>query len=48
MCTLPQGQFANHMNLAGAFVWSVDTDDFHGDNSAEVYPLMKAINRALG
>jgi len=40
-------QFGNSMNLAGAFVWSVDTDDFHGDNSPETFPLIKSINRAL-
>ena len=42
-----KAQFANHMGLAGAFVWSVDTDDFHADNSPELFPLMRAINRAL-
>ena len=40
-------EFVNHLGIAGAFVWSIDTDDFNGDNSVESSPLMKTINRAL-
>jgi len=42
-----KAEFANHLGIAGAFVWSIDTDDFNGDNSDEKFPLMKTINRAL-
>ena len=42
-----KAEFANHLGLAGAFVWSIDTDDFNGENSDEPFPLMKTINRAL-
>jgi hypothetical protein len=35
--------------LAGVGVWSLDTDDFHGDCTFDRkgYPLMRAINKAL-
>ena len=42
-----KAEFANHLGIAGAFVWSIDTDDFNGDNSDEKFPLMRTINRAL-
>ena len=42
-----KAEFVNHLGIAGAFVWSIDTDDFNGDNSDESFPLMKTINRAL-
>lgn len=29
-------------------VWSIETDDFHGTCGGEVFPLLKAVNRALG
>ena len=41
------------INLAGIMIWSVDTDDFHGDciskngNVSTNYPLMKAITRTI-
>ncbi|CAH1791211.1 unnamed protein product [Owenia fusiformis] len=37
--------------FAGVMVWSVDLDDFDGTkcrSSTESYPLLRAINRALG
>lgn len=34
-------------NLAGAMVWSIETDDFRG-KCGEKYPLLNAINRKLG
>lgn len=45
--------FAIRKNIAGAMVWSLDTDDFHGDCSDESttgqrnFPLMRAINKAI-
>lgn len=39
--------------LAGAMVWSMDTDDFQGDCSDETsehfvnFPLMRGINKAI-
>lgn len=47
-------KFAMENDLAGAMVWSLDTDDFHGD-CADVstdedqinFPLMHAINQAI-
>ena len=42
-----KAEFVNHLGIAGAFVWSIDTDDFNGENSDEPFPLMKTINRAL-
>ncbi|XP_046838481.1 probable chitinase 2 [Vespa crabro] len=38
--------YANKMNLGGVMVWSIDTDDFHGNCGIE-YILMKSINRAF-
>nr|CAD7586597.1 unnamed protein product [Timema genevievae] len=47
-------KFAIKNKLGGIMVWSVDTDDFHGDcyekddNAiAASYPLMRAINKAV-
>lgn len=49
-------RFAMKKKLAGVMVWSIDTDDFHGDcdNSNDVngspyrnYPLMRSIGKSL-
>lgn len=47
-------KFAIEKGLAGTMVWSIDTDDFHGDcsdvsdESAFVnFPLMRSINKAI-
>lgn len=48
-------KFAMEKGLAGAMVWSLDTDDFQGDcatdaanvNSYTNYPLMRSINKAI-
>lgn len=39
--------FLNEMNLGGAMLWSIETDDFRG-HCGEKYPLLNAINRKIG
>lgn len=39
-------KYAASRNLAGAMVWSIDTDDFRGDCRQGKYPLLRAINAA--
>ncbi|GIX71151.1 chitotriosidase-1 [Caerostris extrusa] len=36
------------MNLGGAMVWSIETDDFRGRCHGYANPLLRAINSALG
>lgn len=46
-------RFAMEKNLAGAMVWSIDTDDFFGDcsssdqNDLVNFPLMRCINKSI-
>lgn len=44
-------RFAMEKGLAGAMVWSIDTDDFQGDCSDDEqfvnFPLMRGINKAI-
>jgi GH18 family chitinase len=48
-----QVKFAVKYDLAGAMVWSIDTDDFRGDcinngvGGSSNYPLMRAISRTI-
>jgi hypothetical protein len=41
------------LGLAGTMVWSIDTDDFHGDcinnsgGGSSNYPLMRTISRTI-
>jgi len=37
-------QYANFLNLAGAMVWSADTDDFLGTYFNGKFPMLRAIN----
>ncbi|XP_078035249.1 chitotriosidase-1 isoform X3 [Augochlora pura] len=39
-------EYINHLGLAGAMMWSVETDDFRG-TSGQKYPLLTAINEVL-
>lgn len=40
-------QLANSLNMGGVMVWSVESDDVHGE-CGEKFPLLSAINRAMG
>ncbi|XP_046972453.1 chitinase-3-like protein 1 [Vanessa cardui] len=41
-------EYALQFNIAGVMIWSIETDDFHGICHTEDFPLLRAINRALG
>lgn len=38
-------KLASVMNLGGAMVWSIETDDFKGTCHGQRHPLIRAINR---
>ena len=40
-------RFASAMDLGGAMIWSIETDDFLGDCGEGKYPLLRTINRVL-
>jgi len=42
-----KSQFVNYMKLGGAMVFSLDTDDWHGDFSDHKYPLTMEVLRVL-
>lgn len=39
--------YALQLNLRGLMLYSIDTDDFHGDCLGHSYPLLNAINKGL-
>lgn len=39
--------FAAQWGLGGAMIWSIETDDFHGECHCVKYPLLKTINRVF-
>ncbi|XP_053620320.1 probable chitinase 2 [Plodia interpunctella] len=43
-----KGEYANSLNLAGGMVWSIETDDFNNVCGDGEFPLLTAINKALG
>lgn len=40
-------EFANSMNLGGAMVWSIETDDFQPTCSSQVNPILTVINEYI-
>jgi len=46
VCVL-QAEYIERLGLAGAFVWSLDMDDFSGSCGAGRYPLLTAVSRRL-
>ncbi|XP_029168632.1 probable chitinase 10 [Nylanderia fulva] len=43
-----KGKYITANGYGGAMMWTVDLDDFQNRCCSESYPLLKAINRALG
>ncbi|KAH8272148.1 hypothetical protein KR018_004032, partial [Drosophila ironensis] len=43
-----KARYATNNNFAGVAAWTIDLDDFQNRCCSESYPLLKAINRALG
>jgi len=42
-----QAEYVKRLGLAGAFIWSLDMDDFSGACGAGRYPLLSAVSRSL-
>ena len=42
-----QAEYAMSMNLGGAMVWSMATDDFHGICDGKPFSLIKTIKEAM-
>jgi chitinase len=42
-----KAEYARDMGLAGGMVWSLETDDFHGQCHGETFPLIKTIYRTI-
>lgn len=40
-------RFASSMNLGGAMIWSIETDDFLGECHGQKFPLLNTINRVF-
>ncbi|XP_055699414.1 acidic mammalian chitinase-like isoform X1 [Phlebotomus papatasi] len=43
-----KSRYAKTEGLAGVMIWTIDTDDFHGDCNKQAFPLLLAVNKALG
>ena len=42
-----KAQFINFLDLAGAMIWSIDTDDHRGDYAPKRFPMLHAIHDTL-
>jgi len=42
-----QAEYVRRLGLAGAFIWSLDMDDFSGACGSGRYPLLSAVARTL-
>ena len=47
MCNMLQAEYIERLGLAGAFVWSLDMDDFRGLCGSGRYPLLSAVSGSL-
>lgn len=41
-------QYAMKQRLGGVFIWTIDLDDFHGTCGSGDFPLLRAVNKAMG
>ncbi|GBP51561.1 Probable chitinase 2 [Eumeta japonica] len=41
-------KYGMNLDLAGAMVWSIETDDVHAQCHSETYHLLRTVNRAMG